>query len=107
MDETLFCDVRSNETCLANVQNESDLAMARLEQLHLKFAYVSAHKPFDLLKVAGKLVTTETINRLHEITTKCKIFQRFGPPPRRVRAALPAHIVFNEEVIMDVFFCVW
>jgi hypothetical protein len=59
---------------------------------------------FNLFKVAGKLVTTETINMLHEITKNCLVCQRFGPPPRRVRAALPAHIVFNEELNMDVLF---
>jgi hypothetical protein len=77
MDKTLVCDVHSNETCVANVQNDYDLTMAKLEQLHLKFAHVSANKLLYLLKFAGKLVTTEALNRLYEITKKCFICQRF------------------------------
>jgi hypothetical protein len=101
---TLLCAQQLESENAQTINEESALSRVKLKQLHLKLAHASADKLFELLKVAGRRVNSETHSKLRDITEKCQICQRYGPSHRRVRAALPASIVFNEEVIMDVFF---
>jgi hypothetical protein len=41
---------------------------------------------------------------LKEVVEECTVCEKFGPRPRRQRAIIPAAVVFNHEVAIDVYY---
>jgi hypothetical protein len=41
---------------------------------------------------------------LKEVVEECTVCEKFGPRPRRQRELIPANVVFNYEVDIDVYY---
>jgi hypothetical protein len=78
---------------------------ATLEKLHGKLGHAPADTTERFLAIAQPAAITDSDRKsLKEVLAECVVCEKFGPRPRSLRASVPANVVFNHEVTMDVYY---
>jgi hypothetical protein len=94
-----------NPNTKAVYQNSVLFSEADLTSLHRKLGHPSAESVHRFLTLSkpGSIQESDR-DLLTEIQKECIDCERFGPRPRRLRAVIPATVVFNHEVSIDVYY---
>jgi Reverse transcriptase (RNA-dependent DNA polymerase) len=76
-----------------------------LAGLHKKLGHATADTTERFLSIAQPEPLTNSDRKLlKEVLNECVVCEKFGPRPRRLRAIIPANVVFNHEVTLDVYY---